>query len=70
MPQQKRILEINPEHSILAKLNEVFDADPEAESLKDYGELLYGQALLAEGGELPNPGRFSKLVADLMTQAL
>ena len=70
MPRQKRILEINPNHSILEKLHETFDRDPDAAELKDYAELLYGQALLAEGGELPNPGRFSRLVADVMVKAL
>jgi molecular chaperone HtpG len=70
MPRQKRILEINPNHAILAKLREVFDRDADAPALKDYAELLYGQALLAEGGELPNPGRFSRLVAEVMVKAL
>jgi len=37
--------------------------------LDDYAQLIYGQAVLAEGGDLPNPGKFSKLVADLMVKA-
>jgi molecular chaperone HtpG len=38
--------------------------------LSDYAELIYGQALLAEGGVLPNPARFSKLVCELMVRGI
>lgn len=70
MPQSKRILEVNDQHPLLQKLQAIYTADPNSESLGDYAELLYGQAVLAEGGELENPGRFSKLVADMMVKAL
>lgn len=70
MPTQKRILELNPNHPILDKLHGIYDSDKTASELGDYAQLLYGQALLAEGGQLPDPGKFSKLVADLMVQAL
>ena len=70
MPPQKRILEINPTHPVLEKLGAIFDKDSAAPEIADYAQLLHGQALLAEGGELPNPGKFAKLVADLMVQAL
>ena len=70
MPQQKRILEINPNHPVLEKLGVIFDKDSDASEIGDYAQLLHGQALLAEGGELPNSGKFAKLVADLMVRAL
>jgi len=38
--------------------------------LSDYAELIYGQALLAEGGAPPNPARFSKLVCELMVRGI
>lgn len=69
-PQSKRILEVNDAHPLLEKLQTVFRTDPASPELKDYADLLYGQAVLAEGGELANPGRFSKLVADIMVRAL
>lgn len=34
-----------------------------------YAELLYGQALLAEGGALPDPAAFSRRLTELMLQA-
>ena len=70
LPAVKRILELNPSHSILEKLQAIYEADQDNPELDDYAHLLYGQALLAEGGHLPNPGHFSKLVAELMVKAL
>jgi molecular chaperone HtpG len=69
MPGQKRILEVNPSHPILEKLQARFDADPESEAIEPFARLLYGQAVLAEGGELKNPAAFARLVADLMVRA-
>lgn len=66
IPKQKRILELNPDHPILAKMQERFDKDRDDATLGEWSELLYGQAVLAEGSELEDPARFSKLVADLM----
>jgi molecular chaperone HtpG len=70
MPKVKRILEINPKHPILTKLNELFAKDKNAPELGDYAELLYGQAVLAEDGHLSDPGAFAKRVADLMLKAM
>lgn len=70
LPRQKRILELNPSHPILEKLHAVYEADADAPAIAEYAELLYGQAIIAEGGEPPNPGKFSKLVADVMARAL
>ena len=38
--------------------------------LAEYAELLYGQAVLAEGGQLDDPGAFSRKLAELMVLAL
>lgn len=70
VPKQKRILELNPDHPILGKLQTIFDADADAAELGNYAQLLYGQAMLAEGGQLDDPGKFAKLVSELMVQAL
>lgn len=70
VPKQKRILELNPDHPILEKLQGIFDGDADSADLGDYAELLYGQATLAEGGQIEDPGKFAKLVSNLMVQAL
>ena len=68
--RQRRILELNPDHAILKKLQERFDANPGDPLINDYGELLMGYALLAEGTELPDPVRFNRLMADVMVAHL
>ena len=70
VPKSKRILEVNPNHPILERLQARFDADQADATISDYAKLLHGQALLAEGGKLENPAAFSALVSDLMTKAL
>jgi molecular chaperone HtpG len=68
VPDSKRILEINPQHPVMAKLTALFAADPNANQLADYAQLLFGQALLAEGQVPPEPAKFSQLIANLMLQ--
>lgn len=69
VPKQKRVLELNPEHPLIPKLEALYREDPQSGLIGEYAELLYGQAVLAEGGALSDPARFSKLVADLMVRA-
>lgn len=68
VPKQKRVLELNAKHPLLEKMNTMFSANADDPVLTDYIDLLYGQALIAEGSELPDPGRFVKLVSALMAQ--
>jgi len=70
VPKTKRILEVNAEHTIVKKLRGIFEKDKADARLKDYAELLFGQAVLAEGGKLPDPAAFSRKMADLMMKAL
>lgn len=67
-PSQKRILEINPDHAVLSKLQVMFNENKDDAKIADYAQLLHGQALLAEGSPLPDPVAFGGLVADLMVQ--
>ncbi|MEM6792954.1 MAG: molecular chaperone HtpG [Acidobacteriota bacterium] len=70
MPAQKRIMELNPKHDLLSKLQTRFEADAEDALLDDYAHLLYGHALLAEGSELHDPARYNSLVAGLMASGI
>jgi molecular chaperone HtpG len=62
VPLSKPILEINPVHAIVKRLN-AGDA-----RLADWAVLLYDQALLAEGGQLEDPAGFVKRTNELMLQ--
>jgi molecular chaperone HtpG len=63
MPKAKRIMEINPKHPVFNKMKSM----PEA-TQKEWAEILYNQALLTEGSPLEDPMKFSKQIAQLMTQ--
>ncbi|MFF7300558.1 molecular chaperone HtpG [Streptomyces sp. NPDC008265] len=70
MPTVKRILELNPTHPLITALRTAHHADVEAPVLKEIAELIYGSALLAEGGDLPDPARFTRLLTDHLTRTL
>ena len=57
LPESKPILELNPTHALVVKMKAEIGND---DSLKDWSELLLGQALLAEGEQLKNPAGFVK----------
>jgi len=63
---QRRILELNPGHAVIKQMRERFDKNKEDPRIGDFAELLLGQALLAEGGDLPDPTHFGQLLIDLM----
>ena len=69
-PDQKRTMEVNVGHPVMAKIKEIFEADTTNPVLTDYSDLLFDIAIISEGGKLENPARFSKLVGDLMTKAI
>ncbi len=70
VPVVKRVLELNPTHPLVEKLQAFHAAHPSDPRLALYAELLYGQAILAEGGALGDPAAFSKRLADLMLEAV
>jgi len=60
--QSKPILEINPEHPIVVRLK------GEEKHFDDWAQLLFDQALLAEGGQLDDPAGFVRRVNELMIE--
>ena len=66
MPVAKRTLEVNPGHPVLARVREMHAAGKDDPRLALYADLLYGQAVLAEGGTLADPAAFSRRLAELM----
>jgi molecular chaperone HtpG len=62
VPQAKPILEINPAHPMVARL------EKEEKHFADWGSLLFDQALLAEGGQLEDPAGFVRRMNELMLE--
>jgi molecular chaperone HtpG len=58
------------DHPVVEKIKAVFEKDRDNPELKKYSQLLFDMAVVAEGGKLDNPGRFSKMVGDLMSRAM
>jgi molecular chaperone HtpG len=69
VPKVKRVLELNPEHPLVTRLQAFHAAHPADERFRRYAELLHGQAILAEGGTLPDPAAFSRRLAELLVEA-
>lgn len=70
MPHTKRILELNPTHPLVSGLQKAHEERADDAGLAETAELLYGMALLAEGGELSDPSRFIRLLADRLARTL
>ena len=70
VPRSKRALEINPDHPLVKGLNEAFAASDDKTELEPTAKLIYGMAVLAEGGDLTDPAEFAKLLAATLTAAI
>jgi molecular chaperone HtpG len=62
-PKSLPILEVNPEHALLKRL----DSAEGAERFDDLAHILFDQALLAEGGQLEDPAAYVRRVNMLLT---
>ena len=65
-PKAKRVLELNQNHPLVSAMKKLYDLSSNDPKLGEFAELLYDQALLAEGSPISNPMRFAKRVANLM----
>ncbi|WP_072688149.1 molecular chaperone HtpG [Rhodococcus marinonascens] len=70
VPTSKRILELNPTHPLVSGLRDAHGERSEDAALGETAELLYGMALLAEGGELDDPARFTTMLANRLARTV
>jgi molecular chaperone HtpG len=70
LPVPKRALEINGGHPLIERLRALAERDGKAPELATAAELLYGQAVLVEGGSLDDPAAFGRRLAEMMERAL
>lgn len=63
-PSSKPILEINPSHKLIKKLEKVVDN----QEFSDFSAVIFDQAVLAEGGQLEDPISFVKKVNQFITK--
>ncbi|MBF0459959.1 MAG: molecular chaperone HtpG [Magnetococcales bacterium] len=62
IPGAKRILEVNPDHALLLRLQ----AETEGQRFDDLCHILFNQALLCEGGQIEDPADFVRRLNNLL----
>jgi molecular chaperone HtpG len=62
MPSNKPILEVNPTHPLIERM----EAETDDEQFADWADIVFDQALLAEGGQLEDPAGFVNKLNKLM----
>jgi molecular chaperone HtpG len=70
MPDNKRILELNINHPVLEKIQDIYVKNKDDDALAVYSNLLLDLAVIGEGGKIENPSDFSKTIGDLMAKAI
>lgn len=65
--ESKRILEINPSHPVVKNLDALAKRDPGSDRVRAFAELLFDQALLAEG-VVPEPAKLVRKIQDLLVE--
>ena len=63
-PRSQPVLEVNPDHALVKKLAAV---PAEDSSFDDLAQILFDQAVLAEGGQLEDPAAYVKRVTALLS---
>ena len=62
VPETRPTLEVNPHHPLVSALK----AESDEKRFADWSHILFDQAVLAEGGQLDEPGAFVKRLNELM----
>jgi molecular chaperone HtpG len=62
-PRSQPILEVNPEHALVKRLQDAPEGDARFD---DLAQILFDQALLAEGGQLEDPAAYVRRVNSLL----
>ena len=68
LPEAKRILELNAEHPAVLALETLHAKDPSDDRIEKYSQLLYDQAVIAEGSKVKDPAALSKRINELIAR--
>jgi molecular chaperone HtpG len=69
VPSVRRVLELNTDHPLVRNVTTLAEREPESPRVREWLELLYDQALLAEGSPIEDPASFAKRLTRLLTAA-
>lgn len=70
VPTAKRILELNPEHPVVKNLQGMAGDEARGAEVAQWSQLLFDQALVAEGSLPADPAAFAKNISELMQKAV
>jgi len=59
VPKRESVLELNPEHPVVRKLQALYDADAKDPKVETLTKLLHDQAVIASGAKLDDPAGFA-----------
>jgi molecular chaperone HtpG len=68
--ESKRVMEINPEHTLVQKLRDLHEEKSDSPKLLEGVQTLYDLALLAEGSKVHDLGGFMKRVQEAVLKGL
>jgi molecular chaperone HtpG len=69
-PAMQRILELNPEHPLVQRLQHLHQTNALDPRVTQLAEILYDQATIAEGSRVKDPAAFARRVNELLVQNL
>ncbi len=68
LPDLKRILEVNPDHSAIAAMQKLHSKDAADSRLEKYVRLLYDEAVIAEGSKVKDPLALAQRINELIVK--
>ncbi|MGL4853759.1 MAG: molecular chaperone HtpG, partial [Lentisphaeria bacterium] len=68
VPKAKRILELNANHPLMVRMNEMAQADIADTKIEEYANLIFDLALLTEGTSPRKPLELAKKISELMVK--
>lgn len=66
VPKRESVLELNPEHPVVQKVQAMYASDKKDPKVATYTQLLHDQAVIASGAKLTDPAGFASRINELL----
>ncbi len=66
VPERESVLELNPEHPVVQKLQALYAANKQDPKVATYAKLLHDQAVIASGAKLEDPAGFAARLNEVL----
>lgn len=68
VPKHESVLELNPEHAVVKKVQALYEADSKDPKIETLTRLLYDQAVIASGAKLDDPAGFAARLNEMLAE--